>query len=536
MKRFADLLQSLVLTPSRNRKIEILRNYFTEVPDPDRGYALGVITGDLKLNSVKPSFLRQIMETRMDHVLFRLSYDYVGDMAETIALLWDQASTTSPASKPPHLPDVIHRLETAGKTEKERVLTGLMNDLGPSERYALLKIATGGLRIGVSSRLVKQALASHGNVPVTEIEEIWHGLGVPYEDLFRWLEGKSPKPVSSVPAPFRPVMLSHALEKRDHQMITPDMFAAEWKWDGIRIQAVNDRGSKRLYSRTGDDISGAFPDIVDALTVEGTYDGELLVRSPMGDIPKIETFSALQQRLNRKTVSRALLASHPGFVRLYDVLISGSRDLRPEPLIVRRKVLTEQMQLFDPDRFDLSPSLEFSSFQDLEKLRVNPPSGTIEGLMLKRLDSPYLSGRPRGMWFKWKHDPKLVDAVLMYAQRGHGKRSGFYSDFTFGCWKMSNGEMQLLPVGKAYFGFTDEELKQLDKYVRDNTLERFGPVRSVVANRNKGLVLEIAFEGLNRSKRHKSGVAMRFPRIARIRWDKPPSEADTLDTLEAMLD
>ncbi len=268
--------------------------------------------------------------------------------------------------------------------------------------------------------------------------------------------------------------------------------------------------------------SAAFPDVVDLLQFDGALDGELLVRR--GD--EIASFGDLQQRLNRKTVTPAMLRSHPAGLRLYDVLIWNGDDLRGQPYDVRRSVLAGVVATLGP-RIDLSPEIAFADWDALAALRAAPPATVIEGVMIKRRDSPYLAGRVKGPWFKWKRDPHLIDAVLMYAQRGHGKRSGYYSDFTFGVW---HGE-ELVPVGKAYFGFTDAELKDLDRFVRNNTVDRFGSVRSVARTK----VVEVAFEGLNRSSRHKSGVAMRFPRINRIRDDKPAAEADHLMTLQAML-
>jgi len=287
------------------------------------------------------------------------------------------------------------------------------------------------------------------------------------------------------------------------------------------VQAINDGGVRKLYSRTGEDIGAAFPDVIEALNFDGAADGELLVRRD----GEVAGFGDLQKRLNRKAISRAMLDSHPAGLRLYDLMIWQGRDLRGLPLAERRAVLDGAD--FGSDRIDVSPLLDFATWDDLAALRADPPSAVIEGVMIKRRDSPYVGGRPRGPWFKWKRDPMVVDAVMLYAQRGHGKRSGFYSDFTFGLW---DGD-QLVPVGKAYFGFTDEELRELDRFVRTNTVDRFGPVRAVAPK----LVLEVAFEGLNESGRHKSGIAMRFPRISRIRWDKPAAEADRLDSLKEML-
>ena len=377
-------------------------------------------------------------------------------------------------------------------------------------------------------------------VAPAEIEEIWHALHPPYEDLFAWLEGRGKRPSSENPGRFRPTMLAQAIDEAvDFAKLDPADYSAEWKWDGIRVQAVNEAGVRRLYTRTGDDISKSFPDVVDALQAEGVIDGELLVMRE----GKVASFADLQQRLNRKSIDARLMAKHPAGIRAYDLLAEGAEDTRPLPFAERRRRLEAFVAKEQSDRIDLSPIQPFATWAALAALRANPPAGdpqVSEGLMLKRLDSIYEAGRPKGPWFKWKRDPYLIDAVLMYAQRGHGKRSSFYSDYTFGVWTPAGatdaaGGRVLTPVGKAYFGFTDEELKQIDKYVRDNTVERFGPVRSVRAEPHHGLVFEVAFEGLQRSTRHKSGVAMRFPRINRLRWDKPPGEADELATLERML-
>tara|TARA_R100001126_G_scaffold102139_1_gene85016 strand:- start:426 stop:2063 length:1638 start_codon:yes stop_codon:yes gene_type:complete len=538
MRRFAELLETLVLTPSRNGKIRLLVDYFRSVPDPERGLALAAITRDLDIPSVKPALLRELVSQRVDEELFRLSYDYVGDLAETIALIWPvPGGERDMRNDVPTLSEVVDALLAASRREGPALVEGWLDRLDPSGRYALIKLVTGGFRIGVSSRLAKQALAEFGQVPIEEIEELWHGLEPPYESLFAWLEGDAEKPESAALAPFRPVMLSHPVEDADFTKLDPADFAGEWKWDGIRVQATVDQGVKRLYSRTGDDISGAFPDLVDALTFEGTVDGELLIARPLADATGIEigTFSDLQQRLNRKRLTAKMLKEHPAFLRIYDVLFDGREDVRALPFKDRRQRLEKLVEQFDPRRFDLSPLVDFASWDDLAVHRAEPPLPMIEGVMIKRWEAPYLAGRPRGEWFKWKRDPFLIDAVLLYAQRGHGKRSGFYSDYTFGVWREEDGARELVPVGKAYFGFTDEELKKIDRYVRNNTIERFGPVRSVRADAEKGLVLEVAFEGVNRSTRHKSGVAMRFPRISRLRWDKPPAEADTLEAVEALI-
>ncbi|HYE45813.1 MAG TPA: cisplatin damage response ATP-dependent DNA ligase [Caulobacter sp.] len=539
MRAFARLLDRLSLTASRNAKLTLVRDFLDGQPDPDRGWALAALTGDLSFSAAKPGAIRKAVKARMDPMLFRWSHDYVGDLAETVALVWPAERG---ANREPELSEVVEALRTARRSEVQPMIERWLDALEPDGRWALLKLLTGGLRVGFSARLAKQACAdlaaANGqDIGVPAIEEVWHALDPPYEDLFAWLEGRSEPPTADHPGRFRSVMLAHPIDEAvDFARLDPADYAAEWKWDGIRIQAVSERGERRLYTRTGDDISQTFPDVLAHMTFEGAIDGELLVIRDGA----LASFADLQQRLNRKSVDAKTMAAYPAAIRAYDLLLEGETDLRDKCFAVRRKRLEALVAKAASPRIDLSPMQPFETWEELAALRADPPAGDpalSEGLMLKRWDSLYEAGRPKGPWFKWKRDPHLIDAVLMYAQRGHGKRSSFYSDYTFGVWREDEaGARALTPVGKAYFGFTDEELKQLDKFVRDNTVERFGPVRSVRANLDFGLVLEVAFEGLQRSSRHKSGVAMRFPRINRIRWDKPAREADELETLERMLD
>ena len=561
MKPFADLLDALVLTPSRNAKLRLIVDYIGSTPDPDRGYAIAAITRDLDIPSVKPAMIRALAAERVDPVLFGHSYDFVGDLAETVSLIWPVSPDAGPveargetASAPLRqaqdaglrdaagegqtdlsLAAIVKTLQSASRADGPKLVERWLDALDAPGRYALLKLITGGMRVGVSSRLVKQALADYGGKDITAIEELWHGLQIPYTDLFAWLEGTGDKPQGAI-APFRPVMLANPTDLEDLARHDPAAYLAEWKWDGIRVQATCEGGVARIYSRTGDDISRAFPDLLAAMDFKGAIDGELLVGRFEDGALRAGPFSDLQQRLNRKTVPARQQATFPAFLRAYDLLQEGDEDLRPLPFQARRARLETFVARLPADRFDVSALVPFKSWDEVAAMRNAPPEPVIEGLMLKRGDSAYVPGRPKGPWFKFKRDPYIVDAVLMYAQRGHGKRSSFYSDYTFGVWTGEADDPALVPVGKAYFGFTDDELKKLDKYVRDNTIERFGPVRAVRAEPDHGLVLEVAFEGLNRSARHKSGVAMRFPRISRLRWDKPPREADRLEMLEALLD
>ncbi|HEX3938239.1 MAG TPA: cisplatin damage response ATP-dependent DNA ligase [Xanthobacteraceae bacterium] len=551
MNRFAELLDRLTYEPGRNAKLRLMTNYFRSTPDPERGWALAALTGNLSFPHAKAGLIRSLIAERTDPVLFELSYDYVGDLSETVALMWP-ASPPSPQgggeeqAKHLSLTTVIETLTTLGKAQLPQQLARWLDALDETGRWALIKLVTGGLRIGVSARLAKAAVGAVGGHDAHEIELIWPGLAPPYRELFDWLEGRADKPATGDAAPFRPPMLAHALDDADLPSLDVKEFMAEWKWDGIRVQAVaghrdNELGKRltaRLYSRTGEDISKAFPDLLDALRLPGAIDGELLIMRDR----RVQSFTVLQQRLNRKTVTPKLVADFPAHLRAYDLIADGNADLRDRPFVERRQRLEDFVARLGDDRIDLSPLIPFATWNELTAARQAPAAAgagedaaAVEGVMLKRRDALYLPGRPKGPWWKWKHDPFVVDAVLMYAQRGHGKRSSFYSDYTFGVWKNSEQGEELVPVGKAYFGFTDEELVEIDRFVRRNTTDRFGPVREVVHKPDQGLVLEVAFEGLQRSTRHKSGLAMRFPRINRLRWDKPPGEADRLERLETML-
>jgi len=531
MRAFSQLLDDLVYTRSRNTKLQLIGDYLKETPDPDRGYGLAALTGTLDIPHVKPAAVRGLVGERIDPMLFHMSRDYVGDTAETVSLLWPKRSGEPPEVDDAtiRITDAIDRLRGASKLEAPRVLASMLDHLDASGRYALLKLALGELRVGINARLAKQALAQAFGLQVEAVEEVWHGLRPPFTELFDWAEGRGEQPtVRDVPV-FRPFMLAHPL---DDAKVSLDDYAAEWKWDGIRVQLVHAGGQTRLYSRTGDDISGSFPDVAEAFRTPAVLDGELLVRGEAQgsglEVESAASFNALQQRLGRKNVSQKMLGAYPAFVRLYDILFDRDKDLRDLAWTERRVRLEAFAMGLDRERFDVSQLIEAETFEQLEDLRTSARDVAIEGIMLKRRDSSYVAGRRTGLWYKWKRDPLTADCVLMYAQRGSGKRSSYYSDYTFGCW---TEEGELLPVGKAYFGFTDEELKWLDRWIRGHTLQRFGPVREV----DKSLVLEVAFDSIHASTRHKSGLAMRFPRVSRIRTDKPANEADRVATLQALV-
>lgn len=520
MRAFATLLERLLYTTGRNAKLLLLADYFARRPDPERGFALAAMAGALDFPGAKPAILRALVATRVDPVLFELSYDFVGDLAETIALIWPAPVQGAP----PDLAAIVSALRATPKGDIPALIGTWLDYSDVATRIALIKLITGGLRVGASLRLAKLALAQQFAVDIDAIEEIWHGLTPPYQPLFDWLERRAPRPEPGATPMFRPPMLAHPLELSDQARLNWAEYRAEWKWDGIRVQLAATPSGRRLYSRGADDISASFPEIIAAMDFHAVLDGELLVIRDGVVAP----FADLQQRLNRKTIAARHRAAYPVAVRLYDMLFEGAEDVRAFAFDERRARLERWYHATKPALMDLSPQISFRTEADLVALRDTARRDGIEGLMLKAGASPYVGGRPKGLWWKWKRDPLSLDCVLMYAQRGHGKRSSFYSDYTFGVW---TADRRLVPVGKAYSGYTDAELSFLDRWIRAHTVASYGPVREV----EPGIVFEIGFDAAQRSSRHKSGIALRFPRILRLRPDKPAAEADTLEAALALL-
>ena len=561
MEAFSNLLEQLYYTAGTKAKAQLIADYITNTPDPDRGWAIAAMAGTLRFDFFKRNTVKKLITEHTDPALFAMSYDYVGEVSETVAHLWPHSE---PTDSLPSLTEVVETFASVSKQKVSDTLAHYLTIMTPAQRWALLKLGTRGLRIGVSARSIKQILADYGNKDIKDIETLWHAVTPPYVDMLSWLEGKADKPDIENAVTFHPVMLSHPIEDSDIDAFTKDTWQIENKYDGIRVQLAVKTGKvsdenepdKALFSRTGDDISHSFPDLLEAVNGNMVLDGELLVihnaendqgsktrgeastkthddsgatQSNAALQPDVDTFNALQQRLNKKKPSKALQTYAPVGLIVYDALVLNGEDLTEKTLKARRQALEKWFSENSNNRLFLSETLTATSSQSLRKLHTQVcQNRAVEGLMIKRLDSKYIPGRPKGKWFKWKRDPLVVDAVMMYAQRGHGKRSSFYSDYTFGAWE----DNQLLPIGKAYSGFTDEELKKLDNWVRRNAVGRFGPVREV----KKELVLEVAFDAAHPSSRHKSGVALRFPRIHRIRWDKPADEADTLANVKALIE
>src|SRR5688572_5587608 len=447
MQKFANLLDCLTTTPSRNGKLALLVEYFRSAPDPDRGFALAALTDGLFPRLPLRRALGELMSDKIDPVLYQLSRDYVGDTAETVSLLWPDKRDKRPS---PRLAEVVAALELAPRTNIAPILGDFLDRLDVRGRWALLKLVGGAPRVGVSARLAKTALAQMSGHELSDIEEMWHALRPPYGDLFAWLENRGPRPSPEGKPVFRPLMLAHPIEEGDWADLSPTDIVAEWKWDGVRVQIAAGGGEVRIFSRSGDDISASFPEIVAAFqSYDAVLDGELLVVRDGVVAP----FNDLQQRLNRKTVTAKMLRDYPAFVRLYDILIDDSEDVRPLPFAERRERLEGWHTRHHPRLTDVSAIVTFEDFGALDALWSSAREAGIEGLMLKRKSSPYLSGRPKGHWWKWKRAALTVDCVLMYAQRGSGKRSSYYSDYTFGVWRETEDDdgkplRELVPVGK----------------------------------------------------------------------------------------
>ncbi|MEQ8902630.1 MAG: ATP-dependent DNA ligase [Roseovarius sp.] len=526
MKDFAALFATLDQTTRTNTKVAALAEYFRTAPESDRLWTIALFSGRRPKRAITTTRLREWAAERagIPLWLFEESYPIVGDLAETIALVLPPPSTTHDASLADWIDHLRALKDAEDATRKEQVL-GAWEGLTPLERLVFNKLLTGGFRIGISRKLMTRALAQALERDEAEIAHRLMGDWTP--DSTTWaalIESHDPTDTLSRPYPF---CLAYGLEDGPESLGPPADWLAEWKWDGIRGQVIARGGQIFIWSRGEELMTDRFPDLAPLrdLLPDGTViDGELLAHD--GDAPL--PFAALQKRITRKTVPRKLLTEAPVILMAYDLLEQGGRDLRDTPFAERRDRL-DQLIADLPDTAPLrpSPAIPFTTWDDLETTRTTARTHRAEGLMLKRRSGPYHAGRKKGDWWKWKLDPLTLDAVMIYAQAGHGRRANLFTDFTFAVW---DGDT-LVPFTKAYSGLTDAEFRQITAWVRRNTTERFGPVRQVHPEH----VFEIAFEGIQASPRHKSGVALRFPRMARWRQDKPTHEANTLADLRAML-
>lgn len=527
MRRFADLFHALDSTRKSTVKRALLVEYFREAPAADAAWGAHLLLGRKGRRAVSTRLLRVWTSEVSGHPLWLVeeSYDAVGDLAETLALL---LPSVDDAPEPPSLAEFmgshVNGLAALGEPEKRELVLETWRQLDGLQRFLFHKLISGGFRVGVASGIVSQALAEVAGVDKATMLHRLSGRWLPTEEAWRSLLAEEEEGADPLrPYPF---LLAHPAPQDLSEIGAAKDFQAEWKWDGIRAQAVRRGDELLLWSRGEELVNNGFPEIgefLHGLDPGTVLDGELLAwenGAPVG-------FHALQRRLQRKSVSKTLRAEVPVHFMAYDLLEEGGQDLRALPTSERRGRLEALVERFQPGPLGIAEVVAGADWDELARLRESSRERGVEGLMLKRLDAPYGAGRVRGSWWKWKVDPFTVDAVLLYAQRGHGRRASLYTDYTLGVWR---GE-ELVPVAKAYSGLTDKEIRRVDHFVRRHIVDRFGPVRVV----EPSLVFEIAFEGVQPSSRHKAGLALRFPRIARWREDKEPRDADTLETVEALM-
>jgi len=527
MKRFADLFASLDETTKTNAKIAALATYFSTADPADAAWAVYFLTGRKPKQVAPTRFLRQwaIEAAGISDWLFDESYHAVGDLAETMALLLPENPATSDRPLHEWVEDRLLPLRGTEETEQRRSMLGAWSELDARQRFLWNKLITGAFRVGVSQQLVTIGVARAAGLEPTVIAHRMMGEWKPTPEFFTSLV--APEDGEAHPSRPYPFFLATPLEGTPEQLGEVSEWVVEWKWDGIRSQLIRRQGRTFLWSRGEELITDRFPEIAaigDRLPEGTAIDGEILPWNAGGVLP----FAELQRRIGRKSLTKKILAEVPIALLAYDLLEDHGIELRERPLEERRRRLEQIVGAFGAEsRIKLSPTVEGTSWAELAHQRLASRQRTVEGLMLKRRMSPYRVGRVRGDWWKWKIDPYSIDAVLVYAQRGNGKRASLYTDYTFAVWE----DGKLVPFAKAYSGLTDAEIRVVDAFIRQNTIEKFGPVRTVKPE----MVFEIGFEAIARSTRHKSGIAVRFPRILRWRTDKTIHDADKLETLQAMV-
>jgi len=530
MKQFAQLIEELDNTNSTNKKVAALAEYFRTAPPDDKLWAIALLSGKRPSRPVNATQIRQFASelSGIPLWLFEESYHVVGDLAETIALTINPTRSGSDKTLGDYLNEIVE-LKDQTEEAKRDYLHQHWQSQNYFERFVFTKLLTGGFRIGISQKLMTRALsaATHMDEDILayRIMGNWQPARTTFDQLI--LEEDSSENAAR-PYPF---YLAYALEDKPDGLGKPEAWRYEYKWDGIRAQMIFRKNEIFLWSRGEELVTDKYPEFQALLGIvpNGTVlDGELL---PYPD-GEIGTFNDLQKRIGRKTVSKNLLKKVPVILMAYDLLENNHEDIRQKPYFERRHRLKNIIQQADNPILRLSEQYPFDNWSEVAGARYKAREMKSEGLMIKRNDSPYLVGRKKGDWWKWKVEPLTIDGVLTYAMRGHGRRSNLFTDYTFGLWdKGEDGNPILTTFAKAYSGLTDAEFRAVDRFIKKNTLERFGPVRSVKAE----LVFEIAFEGIAASNRHKSGVAVRFPRMHRWRHDKKPEEANTLDDLKALI-
>ncbi|MEM8613150.1 MAG: ATP-dependent DNA ligase [Cyanobacteria bacterium P01_H01_bin.105] len=535
MQRFTQLFQDVDSTTSTNEKVAALQRYFHDEAAANAVWALYLFLGKTRKRLITSRILREIFLTvsALPDWLFEASYSHVGDSAETIALLLRDTPLPPPNPDFQHQPlhtwleTLIPQVKTCSTEEQQALIVSWWASLDGYEVFVLNKILTGAFRVGVSTKLVVKALAAEYDLPADLVTYRLMGDFTPSVEFYQQLiQTSGPNETQVVPSRPYPFFLASPINVKKFAQEPMDSWQAEWKWDGIRAQMIHRAGQHFIWSRGEDLVTHQFPEFADPIQQlpDGTVlDGEIVC----WDGQRPLNFNHLQKRLGRKRVGAKLMAENPVHFLAYDLLEHQGQDIRTSPLDQRRQLLTDLLDTYRNPYMSYPQPLAFETFEQLQDLRAQSREHRAEGLMLKALDSPYLVGRRRGYWWKYKVDPMTLDAVLLYAQAGSGKRANLFTDYTFALWK----DEELVPFAKAYSGLDNQEITTLDKWIRRHTRERFGPVRSVEPTH----VFEIGFEGITQSKRHKSGIAVRFPRILRWRHDKPITEADSLDAAIALL-
>ncbi|PTT43124.1 ATP-dependent DNA ligase [Chryseobacterium sp. HMWF028] len=525
MRHFAELINALETTNKTNTKIDAIIDYLERAPDEDKVWFIALFTGKRPKRNVNTNYMKEwtLEITKLPYWLFQESYSSVGDLGETLSLILPPPQEKIERSLSEWMNDIV---SLKGKTDigkKEFVLQS-WNGLDYTERLIFNKLIGGSFRIGVSDKTLINALTKFSGQESSTLMHSLMGKWLPDKVSFKELiDAENVNPDSSKPYPF---CLAYPLEKETEELGNPDEWLVEYKWDGIRGQIIRRNDEVFIWSRGEELVTEQFPEIAEVIkAMKGNFvlDGEILAVKD----GKVLNFNELQKRLNRKTLTKKMLSEIPIEVFVYDLLELEDNDLREKPISARRALLEELLLNENPERISISKSLDFEKWEELDNLRENSRDVNSEGLMLKQKKSPYHSGRKKGDWWKWKINPFTIDAVLIYAQKGSGRRSAYYTDYTFA---VKNGDT-LVTIAKAYSGLTDKEIMEVSRFVTKNAIEKFGPVRTVKAE----LVFEIAFEGIGFSNRHKSGIALRFPRIVRWRKDKTVDEIDNLEEIKKLI-
>ncbi|KAA2223238.1 ATP-dependent DNA ligase [Chryseobacterium sediminis] len=525
MRHFADLINALETTNKTNAKIDAIIDYLERTPDEDKVWFIALFTGKRPKRNVNTNYMKEwaLEITKLPYWLFQESYSSVGDLGETLSLILPPPEENIERTLSEWMNDIV---SLKGKTdaEKKEFVLNSWNGLDYTERLIFNKLIGGSFRIGVSDKTLINALTKFSGQESSALMHSLMGKWLPDEVSFKELiDAENVNPDNSKPYPF---CLAYPLEKKPEELGNSDEWLVEYKWDGIRGQIIRRNDEVFIWSRGEELVTEQFPEIIEVVkAMKGNFviDGEILAVKD----DKVLNFNELQKRLNRKTLTRKMLSEIPIEVFAYDLLELENNDLREKPISARRALLEELLLNENPQNINISPSLDFEKWEELDLLRENSREVNSEGLMLKQKNSPYHSGRKKGDWWKWKINPFTIDAVLIYAQKGSGRRSAYYTDYTFA---VKNGDT-LVTIAKAYSGLTDKEIMEVSRFVTKNAIEKFGPVRTVKAE----LVFEIAFEGIGLSNRHKSGVALRFPRIVRWRKDKTVDEIDNLEEIKKLI-